>query len=395
MLSPARLSARDVLRVGGFGLRTRPMRAFLSALGIAIGIAAMVAVVGISTSSQANLQRELDRIGTNLLSARPGSSVAIKKPVKFTEGSAGQLARIEGVESATAVGKTAGYVYRNDRIPANETNNITPFAVQSNLLETVRGAVRTGSWLNDTTAEHQVTVLGSSTAQALGIIAPGGQVLIGGRWFTVAGILDPLPLTPELDYGALIGWDAAKAYLSFNGNPNTLHARTSESEIQQVQKLIAPSLNPEDPTAVKVSNPAQALMAKRAGEAAFTGLLLGLGAVALLVGGIGVANTMVISVLERRGEVGLRRSMGATRGQIRSQFLTESLLLSALGGVAGVLLGSGATAVFALLQGFPVVVPPWVIAGGLCATIAIGGVAGLYPAVRASCLSPTAALTAV
>ncbi len=142
-----------------------------------------------------------------------------------------------------------------------------------------------------------------------------------------------------------------------------------------------------------MSRPSDALAAQQAADETFTGLLLGLGAVALLVGGVGVANTMVISVLERRPEIGLRRSLGATRGQIRVQFLAESLLLSVLGGVTGVLLGLGVTALYASTQGWPTVVPLWAAGGGLLATLLIGAVAGLYPAMRAARLSPTEALS--
>jgi putative ABC transport system permease protein len=156
--------------------------------------------------------------------------------------------------------------------------------------------------------------------------------------------------------------------------------------------VLGATANPEHPSEVKVSRPSDALSAKRASDKAFTGLLLGLGAVALLVGGVGVANTMVISVLERRAEIGLRRSLGATRGHVRLQFLVESLLLSALGGTGGVLLGIGVTAAYAATQGWPTVVPAWATAGGVGATLVIGVVAGLYPAIRASRLAPTEAL---
>ncbi|MFC7309537.1 ABC transporter permease [Streptomyces monticola] len=394
MLSPARMSLADLMRTGGFGLRTRPTRVFLSALGIAIGIAAMVSVVGISTSSQAQLQQTLDRLGTNMLTAKPGTSMATGTPPKFPEQSAAMLGRVEGVESATAVGKLDQGVYRNDRVPRTQGSGITPLAAQENLLETVRGHVRSGRWLNGATSRYPVTVLGAQTAARLGITEPGRQVLIADRPFTVAGILDAMPLTPDLDHAAFVGWDAAKRYLGFDGTPETLYTRAEKTSVEQVRPLIAGTLHPQEPSAVEVSNAADALLAQRAGEQAFTGMLLGLGAVALLVGGIGVANTMVISVLERRGEVGLRRSMGATRGQIRGQFLTESLLLSALGGAGGALLGTAATAVFALVQGWPVVVPAWTLAGGIGTTVLIGGLAGLYPAVRASRLPPTAALAA-
>jgi putative ABC transport system permease protein len=216
---------------------------------------------------------------------------------------------------------------------------------------------------------------------------------LGEKWFTVVGILDPVPLAPELDASALIGWSAAETYLRFDGHPTTIYSRARDDQVSAVQRVLAATANPRAPAEVTVSRPSDALAAKNATDRAFTGLLLGLGAVALLVGGVGVANTMVISVLERRSEIGLRRSLGATRGQIRIQFLTESLLLSALGGGGGVLLGILVTSVYAITQGWPTVVPAWAMAGGLIATIVIGAVAGLYPAVRAARLAPTEALS--
>jgi putative ABC transport system permease protein len=152
------------------------------------------------------------------------------------------------------------------------------------------------------------------------------------------------------------------------------------------------TVNPEHPEEVEVSRPSDALAARDAADRALTGLLLGLGAVALLVGGVGVANTMVISVLERRNEIGLRRALGATRGQVRLQFLAESLLLSALGGVAGVLVGSLVTAVYAATRDWPTSIPPLAIVGGIGATLVVGTAAGAYPAARAARLTPTAAL---
>ncbi|MDG4806725.1 ABC transporter permease [Micromonospora sp. WMMD1120] len=393
-LTPARLGAGDVLRVGGVGLRTRPLRAFLSALGIAIGIAAMVAVVGISSSSRADLDRTLDRLGTNLLTVAPGNTLfgdEAKLPVESVA-MIGRIAPVTDVAATAQLPDTP--VYRSDRIPSGETGGIATRAAQLGLLDTVGATVRSGTWLNAATERYPAVVLGDAAARRLGLGAAGPdvQVHLGGRWFTVVGILAPAPLAPELDSSAFVGWPAATAYLGFDGHPTTVYTRSREASVEAVRDVLGATANPEAPNEVRVSRPSDALAAAAATDEAFTGLLLGLGAVALLVGGVGVANTMVISVLERRAEIGLRRSLGATRGQVRTQFLAESLLLSALGGSGGVLLGILVTTGYALWRQWPTVVPVWAMAGGVGATVLIGALAGLYPAVRAARLAPTEAL---
>ncbi|NUS73189.1 MAG: ABC transporter permease [Corynebacteriales bacterium] len=389
---PPRMSARDVLRVGAVGLRTRPMRAFLSSLGIAIGIAAMAAVVGISSSSQADLDRTLSALGTNLLTATPGNTLTgeqAKLPVESED----MVGRIEAVQEVSALGHISeAKVYRTDKVPEEQTNGISAYATRLDVLSVTGGEIGRGSWLNKATDDYPATVLGSVAAERLGVREPGVHVLIGNTWFTVVGILDEVPLATELDTAALLGWPAAQTYLNWEPHPSTIYTRSADAHVHTVRDLLGATVNPEAPNEVEVSRPSDALAAKQAAGEVFTGLLLGLGAVALLVGGVGVANTMVISVLERRSEIGLRRSLGATRGQIRTQFLAESLLLAALGGAGGVLLGALVTAGYSAYQMWPIVVPAWALAGGLGSTLVIGAIAGLYPAIRASRLSPTEAL---
>lgn len=395
-LRPGRLSLYDIFRLAGHGLRARPMRVVLSALGIAIGIAAMIAVVGISTSSRAELNRLLNALGTNLLSVEPGTSL-FGEEATLPKESIAMLGRIAAVQMVTAIGSIAdAKVYRNDKIPSAESGGIGVYAARLNLLETVGGTVAAGTWLNAATAPYPAVVLGAKAAERLGIgtVHTGMQIWLGGQWFTVIGVLAPLPLVPSLDLAALIGWEASERYLAAEGEITTLYVRANPGAVEAVRAILARTANPVAPNEVNVSRPSDALAAEAAADSAFTGLLLGLGAVALLVGGIGVANTMVISVLERRAEIGLRRSQGATRGHIRIQFLGEAFLLSLLGGSAGVLLGYGVTTVYAATQGWPTVVPAWVIAGGILATLLIGGVAGLYPALRAARVPPTEALAA-
>ncbi|MET9377830.1 ABC transporter permease [Streptomyces sp. NPDC002992] len=391
LLRPARLRPADVVRLGGTGQRTRPLRVFLSALGIAIGVAAMIAVVGISGSGQAEVDRRLDALGTNLLRVSPGETLAGGE-AELPPESVAMIRRVPPVRQVAATGATGAHVYRNERVSPGRTGSLHVLAAGSDLLPAVGGHLRKGRWLDSTTEKHPAVVLGSTAAQRLDVYTPGTRVWIGGRWFSLIGVLDPVPLAPELDSAALVGRPVARTYLRFDGHPSTVYVRAEDSQVASVRAVLAATASPEKPGEVKVSRPSDALAAREATESALTGLLLGLGGVALLVGGVGVGNTMVISVLERRGEIGLRRALGATRGQIRTQFVTESLLLSLIGGLGGTVLGTLITAGYAVSRDWPTVVPAWASAAGIGSTLVIGAIAGLYPAVRASRLAPTEAL---
>jgi putative ABC transport system permease protein len=393
-LSPVRLSIGDLLRVAAGGLRARQLRVVLTALGIAVGIAAMVTVVGISASSRAQLDTTLDRLGTNLLTVAPGKTV-FGEDARLPPESVGMVARIGPVHSVTAVERLPdARVYRSDRIPPGRTGGIVVLAARTDLPATVGAGVVSGTWLNDATAGFPIVVLGRDAAEILGIdrVGPDVQVWLGNNWFTVIGILGHVPLATELDAAVLVGWPAAQRLLGADGHPTTIYGRSDDEDVEAVREVLPRTVDPVNPEQVNVSRPSDALEARAAANRAFTGLLLGVGAVALLVGGIGVANTMVISVLERRGEIGLRRSLGATRRQITAQFLAEALLLSVLGGAAGVVVGVITTTGYARSQGWPVALPEYVPPTAFAVTAVIGALAGLYPALRAARTSPTQAL---
>ena len=389
----SRLRFADLLALGSAGVVAKPARAVLSALGIAIGVAAMVAVLGISSSSQAKLDERLSELGTNLFSATsapPVSGDAIPLP----ENASARADRLPGIEGSAAVGDVTGVgVYRNELVDPGRTGGLTVTAADLTLLDVVGGTVSSGSWLNAATATLPSTVLGAGAAERLGITEAGTLVWIGDQNVLVTGILYPIPLAPELDYAALIGMGSASSDYAFDGSPTRLYLRVDDTRVREVSPLIAPAVQPGAAGSVAVTRPSDALAAVDAVDDTFTGMLVGLGSIALLVGAIGVANTMIISVIERRREIGLRRALGATRRHIRLQFVIEALVLSGLGGVAGALIGSLATGVVAAISDWPVVVPLPVLGAGVASTLVVGALAGLYPAMRAAATSPNTALS--
>jgi putative ABC transport system permease protein len=393
----------DWLRVASVGLRARPLRAALSALGIAIGTAAIVAVLGLSSSSQAGLLAEIDRLGTNLLTVEAGQTLtgaAAKLPVEAP----GRITLLHHVDTLAHTGLMKDEkVYRSPLIPAANSSGVQVRAASLNLLPVLGTGVARGSWLNAGTAREPVVVLGAVAAERLGIdrVLPGARIWLGGQWFDVAGILQPSPLAADIDTSALVGYPAAGRYLGYvslvrgarmAGPPSTIYVRAGTGHEVEVQELLAATANPQAPNEADVGQPSDVLTARAAAAGAFDSLFLGLGVVALIVGAVGVANIMIISVLERRSEIGLRRALGATKAQIRTQFLAESILLAVVGGIVGVLAGAAATAVYAHAKGWAIVVPAEAWSGGIGSAILIGALAGLMPAVRASRLPPTVAL---
>lgn len=397
LLVPARLRPRDLLRLASVGIRARKLRAGLSALGIAIGVAAIVAVLGLSASSQAGLLNEISKLGTNLLTVTNGQTLfgqTAELPID-APGMIGRIGPVTAVQYTGAVNNANAFA--NPFIPPVDTNALTVDAASLGLPGAVGTTVERGSFLNAATAQEPVAVLGAAAAQRLGIdrIYPGERIWVGGMWFYLAGILNQAVLAPEVDSSVLVGFPAAEKYLGFDGHPSEVYLKTVTSQVDAVQSVLAATANPEAPNEVDVSQPSSALVAQADAKAALNSLFLGLGAVSLLVGAVGVANIMVISVLERRSEIGLRRALGATKGHIRVQFMAEAVLLSLLGGVAGVIAGAASTGVYAATKGWQVVVPPLAWAGGFGAAVVIGAVAGLMPALRAPRMSPTEALWSV
>ena len=392
----SRLRSADILPLAILGLRGRPARAFLSATGVALGIATMVAVLGISSSSRAQLVAEIDALGTNLLTVSPGQTFGTG-PATLPKTAPSMVARIGPVLASSAIGDVRASVYRSNRIPAANTDAITVYSADTSLLATVQGHLARGRFLNAATATFPAVVLGTDAARALGIDRADGSALIwlGSHWFSVVGILDRLALAPELDRAALIGFPVAERLLHASGSPAQIYVRTSPASVATVQSVLPATADPAAPQDVAIGNPADALIARADASAAFQYLFLALGAVALLIGGIGIANVMVIAVLERRSEIGLRRALGASRAHIGTQFVAEAALLAVAGGSAGAILGGFATTVYAATRHWAAVVPLPALLAAVAVALVTGVAAGLYPALRAARLAPSEALRAV
>ncbi|MCP2343538.1 ABC transporter permease [Actinomadura rupiterrae] len=391
-----RLQLTDLMRISSVGLRTRRLRAALSALGIAIGVASIVAVLGLSASSQAGLLAQIDKLGTNMLTVTTGKDLSGNN-AELPLTAPGMISRIGPVQQVQSTGAVDTKVYRSPLIPDVNTNALTVQASSLQLPQIVRTSVLKGRYLNAATANEPTAVLGYVAAQRLGMdrVWLGQRIWLGKQWFYIVGILGPATLAPEIDSSVLVGYPAAMRFLGFDGHPSTIYVRSDTDQVKNVHAVLAQTANPENPSQATVSNPSDALVVRAAAQSALNGLFLGLGAVALLVGGVGVANTMIISVLERRSEIGLRRALGATRGHIRVQFLAEAILLAGLGGAVGVAAGVLATVAYAATKHWAVVIPPEAWAGGVGAAVAIGVVAGLVPALRAARMQPTEALRTV
>ena len=389
----SRLRPIDIPETATIGTRSRKGRTLLTALGIAIGIAAILAVVGISASSKADIIAQIDRLGTNLLQVRPGDNV-FGEDSTLPPDAPSMIRRIGPVQSATSLIGLNASVRPSPYVPRDETLGVDLFAAEPDLLKTLEGKMASGRFLDTGTDDLPIVVLGSVAAQRLGIdsVEGGRNLLIAGRWFNVVGIIEPLPLNPDIDRAAIIGQDVAVSMFHIDRNASAIYLRTLPEHVESVRGLLARTANPAAPNEVNVSRPSDALEARAEVDKGLQTLLLGLGGVALLVGVIGIANVMVIGVLERRTEIGVRRALGATRTHIAVQFLVESAVLALIGGVLGIVIGTTVTHLYARSQGWTSTIPMAGLAGAIAVTLLLGVIAGLYPAIRAARLDPVEAI---
>ncbi|MGF1597250.1 MAG: ABC transporter permease [Acidimicrobiales bacterium] len=392
----ARMRTADLFRTALDGLRAKSLRTFLTAVGIAAGIGSMVSVIGISSSSRADVVAQIDRLGTNLLAVQATPSLVPGRDDGLPPNSVERLRRIPATEHAAALTPLDVGVTRNDLLAPGRNGGVTVAATEPELVDTLSAAIADGRFISAGDTGLPLTVLGAEAARRLGIDGSGGRraVVIGGHRFAVVGVLETLPLNPDVDRMVLVGTGVAGLLFGTDPAPETVYVRVDPASVAAVAGVAARTADPADPDGVAVSRPSEALEVQAAIDDALANLLIGLGAVALLVGAIGIANVMVIAVVERRVEIGVRRALGATRRHIAVQFVAESAALAALGGVIGIGLGAAVTIGYSTYRGWPIDVPVDGLGLSAVGALVLGAVAGTYPAARASRLDPAEAVRA-
>lgn len=401
-----RLSFADLVRTALIGPRSRPSRTVLSALGIGVGIAALTAIAGISSSNQQQLLADLDALGANLVVVRPGVGPD-QEPVPLPETAPAMMRHVDGVEQVGVLRAVPDdvHAYRNDLIPVDQTNGLRVYAADPDFLAAVEGQLASGSWFDDGSRSLPVAVLGAAAAGRLGVDELGTRVWVGSRWYAVIGILASAGLSDDLDASVFLGdrWVSRTDSSEDSAPPDraiedstiaALYVRAAPARVDDVRASAAHAANPWSDY-VLVDKKSALEDARSATDTALSTLALGLSGVALLVGGIGIANTMIVAVLERRGEIGLRRALGARPGQIAGQFIGEALVIAALGGAVGAITGSLVAIAYAVLRDSVIVVSADAVVAGVSVALVVGATAGLYPAVSASRVSPTVALRSI
>lgn len=374
-------------RRAAYDLRARTARTVMSCLGVAVGVAAVVAVLGVAQTSTESLLNQLYALqdvltvsGTSLA----GGSGLLPRYTLATVG------RLNPVESVSGTSQLTWTVRRSPLIPTGDTAGIGVMAVSGNLAQTTGSHLLFGRELgpNDLLP---VTVLGYQAARLLGIDRHEVpcRVWMDNRWVVVTGVLAPSPLPDVVDLSALVGYPFARAQGGTAAAFATVYVRVRPGTAGAVTNILPATIEPLSPIDVIVNQPSAAVAAQVAARSALDGLFLALVGVGMVVAGLGVANTLTIAVVERRPEIGLRRALGATRSDIGAQFLAEGVLLAAGGAVGGAMAGTLAVFGYAWYSGLVPVFPLVGIGLGSGAALIVGVIAGFYPAAKATRLPPS------
>jgi putative ABC transport system permease protein len=389
------MSGIDLVRLALSRLRTSRLRAALTMLGVIIGVASVVALVGVGQGTTSSITDSLDRLGTNLLTVSPASQSA-----SLTVEDAEAIGELDGVAAVAPEISTSLEVAHGD-----ERTTTTVLGTTDRYAEVRAYEVYQGTFLTDTAVERdlRVTVLGASTAEDLGITAEdlGTTIRIDGLPFTLIGILQPKGGTGFQDPDDQVLVPIGVVQRSFTGGDDvrTIGVSVADAETMDATNAAITALLRErhglaadEEDDVTVFDQTQLLETASSITGTLVLLLGGIASISLVVGGIGIMNIMLVSVRERTREIGIRKAVGARGRDILLQFLVEALTLSLLGGLVGIVLGLGVSAAIASLAGWALAVDPLTIVVATVFSLAVGIVFGVWPARQAARLDPITAL---
>jgi len=382
----------DLVGVAWSGLKARKIRTLMIMLGPIIGVAAMVSAVGLTESAKGALQAQLAQLGTNLVIVQAGGTFGSQNPT-LPSNSVQRVENMSTVTSAAATSNLSGVIavpvqgastyYEAFPVPVRAADDNLPSVLQVPTID--------GRWLNptDNRLHLRSVVLGEGIAKQYGYL-PGETrtIRLNNTNFGVVGVLGPVALDPELDNAAFVTQWAAKHVLGTNGRPNQLYVRAIPGTTQQTANALPTAINLGSSTQVSTQIPTDVLQAAAQANKTLQQVALLAGLLALTVGGIGIANVMSISVIQRSSEIGIRRAVGHSRSKIGAQFLLEALFVGVLGGIIGAVVGVGVVYAVSAIAGWVVVIayreiPIWM---GLALLVAV--IAGLYPSIKAARLEP-------
>jgi ABC-type antimicrobial peptide transport system permease subunit len=401
----SRLSFRDLVAESVAGMLARPGRTVLTILGTVLGVAALVATLGLAKTAGNQIVTRFDALSATTVSVSNRSDSVFRSPgledvSAIPWDSEDRLTRLNGVVAAGTLTlvDTGGELVSS--VPINDPLGQSQFAmdvlaVSPGLFETVGAELRTGRFFDEghDARYEPVAVLGPGVAARLNINRVDQQpaIFIGDTTLAVIGIIDNVVQEPSLLEAIIIPNGTARELFG-TGAPAEVHIRTEVGAAYLIGDQAPIALNPGDPSLLRVQVPPEPRAVRSGVESDVNTLFLVLGGVSLLVGAIGIANVTLVSVLERVGEIGLRRTVGAARRHIAAQFLVESAAMGFIGGIIGASTGVLViVAVSANKQWTPVLDVQVPLLAPLAGAL-VGLIAGLYPSWRASTLEPVEAL---
>jgi len=392
------MSVLELLRLAFSRLRRSRARAALTMLGVVIGVASVVALVGVGRGTTANITASLNSLGTNLLTVNPSGQTST------TSLTLDDAEAIEGLDGVAAV---APELQTQATVAASATNSTDTSVVGTSSAYTFVRAyeVWQGTFLSDVAVAGslRVVVLGATVANDLGLGADalGSTVTIDGLPFEVVGFLQAKGGSGfnDPDDQVYVPIGTVSKYFVGGRSVRTIGVSVADGvDMQVVRDEISEELRvrhgigSDDDDDFSIFDQTQLLEVTESISGTLTLLLGGIASIALVVGGIGIMNIMLVSVRERTREIGIRKALGARGRDILSQFLVEALTLSLLGGLIGIVIGLTASAVIGQIAGWGFVFDPSTVIVAVVFSLGVGVVFGVWPARQAAQLDPVVAL---